>query len=196
MPAFIGDLSSPFAVLGAPKSFSLDEKALETRYYELSKRLHPDRFAAGGAAAKMKSHELSAALNKAYVALKQPESRLETLLRSAGALKDGERATSGQAQIPAELAEEYFEIQEAVMEDELKARELIMRFGATLDGKRQALTQEMFELASKTDWNDPSATAAKSAIDRIVELRRQRSYVKSMLDNLARLGSNPGAIHV
>lgn len=185
-PAFFGDLSSPFSVLGTAKSFSLDESAIEARYYELSKRLHPDRFVSAGTSTKMRSHELSAALNKAYFALRQPEHRLEALLKSAGAL---ERTTSVQAQIPSELAEEYFEIQEAVMEGDTRAKELLDRFATALEKKCGELTTQMHQLASKIDWNSTDAIAAKTSIDRIVELRGQRSYVKSMIENLERLAT-------
>lgn len=164
-------------------AFRIDEKALENAYYGLSKRLHPDRFAAGGTSVKMKSQEMAAALNQAYLSLRQPESRLETLLKGAGALKDGERSAS-QNQIPAELAEEYFELQEAVMEDAEKAAQLARSLRERLEIQKQELSAQMYGEAEKLDWSAP----AQAHLEKIVDLRRRRSYVRSMLENLERLG--------
>lgn len=156
---------------------------MEARYYDLSKRLHPDRFAAGGMAAKMKSQEMAAALNQSYLSLRQPESRLETLLKGAGALKEGER-TVGQNQIPAELAEEYFELQEAVMEDPEHAAAMARSLRERLENQKQELSTQVYAEAEKTNWSAP----ASGDIEKIVDLRRRRSYVRSMLENLERLG--------
>lgn len=190
-PHFYGNDASAFDIFGIPHSIKVDEKALEDRYYELSKQLHPDRFAAGGNAAKFKSQELSAVLNQAYLALKQVEPRLETLLREAGALKENERSAN-QSQIPAELAEEYFELQEAAMEDPDKAVGIARELRSRLEAQRQELTIQMLAVAEKTNW----PIAASGDIEKIVDLRRRRSYIRSMLENIDRLGEkfgvNPG----
>lgn len=131
----------------------------------------------------MKSQEMAAALNQAYLSLRQPESRLETLLKSAGALKEGERSAN-QDQIPAELAEEYFELQEAVMEDPEKAAALARSLRERLEIQKQELSTQMYGEAEKLDWSAPSG----ADVEKIVDLRRRRSYVRSMLENLERLG--------
>ena len=182
---------SAFAVFGLPRKFELDQSALETRYYELSKRLHPDRHTAGDAQARMKSQELSALLNQAYLGLRAPEARLETLLKEAGHLKETAQ-TAAKNQIPTELAEEYFEIQEAVMEGDERAPTLITHFRAILEQKKKALDGEMYEKARSVDWESPDSALMKSNIEKILELRREQSYVRSMLDNLEKLGATHG----
>ncbi|MBI3555909.1 MAG: hypothetical protein HY074_06585 [Deltaproteobacteria bacterium] len=185
---------SAFSVFGLSPKFELDQSALESRYYELSKQLHPDRHSAGDAAARMKSQQLSALLNRAYLGLRTPEARLETLLEEAGALKETGKPVPP-SQIPTDLAEEYFEIQEAVMEDDAKAVALVARFRATLELKKQQLTDEMFEMAKHVQWEAPNSGETSGKIEKILELRRQRSYVRSMLtnlDNLATVGATHG----
>lgn len=184
-PHFNGDLKSPFSVFGLSLTFTLDEKSLEANYYDLSKRLHPDRFAAGGMAAKMKSQELAAVLNQAYLSLRQPESRLEGLLRLSGALQENDRSTN---QIPTDLAEEYFELQEAVTENPEHAVNLARSLRERLESQKQELSSKMYAEASKIDWPQAAQGLKTSAVEKIAEIRRQRSYVRSMLDNLERLG--------
>jgi molecular chaperone HscB len=186
-PAFFGDASSPFTALGAPKRFDVDEKALEERYYGLSRLLHPDRFAASGRAALAGSMEFSAILNQAYQALRSPDERLESLLRDAGAIPKGDEARAGDSgRPPEELAEEFFEIQEAVMEDAPDARARLAGFREKIEDKSAALTREMYELARATYWEKPGA-AAEPQVRKIVERRRERSYLHSMLANLEKL---------
>lgn len=183
-PSFIGDSASPFEVFNIEKKFHQNESAISQRYYELSKLLHPDRYIAMDNVARIKIQQLSALLNQAYVALKSPESRLETLLKAVGALKDSERSVD-QKKIPSDLAEEYFEIQEASMEAAPNTKDLIAIFRTKLEAKKRLLTEEMQKLALTADWSNSAKT--QHEIDTIVDLRLQRSYLRSMLDNLERL---------
>lgn len=182
LPQFSGDLKSPFEILDVPRSFLLDEKELEQRYYELSKRIHPDRFSSAAltASARVKSQELSAALNQSYLALKSPEARLETLLKSIGALGEPARA---QGVVPAELAEHFFELQDlvmdAVMQDLEQALDLLDTFEDELRDKTKAAIDRMFALATEMNWMQPD----QAKVDEILELRRQRSYLRSMVEN-------------
>lgn len=186
-PHYFGNTASPFEILGAPKAFSLDEQALENRYYALSKRMHPDRFAARGAAVLAKSQELSAVLNQAYLMLKDPESRLETLLRGENLLIETRKSES---RIPAELAEEYFELQEAAMERSSGVKTLIEGFRKKLERQRQSLTESLHAEAARLQWTAPD----RASLDRLVELRERRSYIRSMLENMERFdGGHDGA---
>lgn len=180
-PRFCGDAWSPFDVFGIAPSFMLDEKDLDDRYYALSKRLHPDRFAAAGTAARLKSQELAAALNQAFLALRQPENRLEALLKRAGALSE---RSATQNQIPTDLAEEYFELQEAIAEDPSRAAALARGLRAKLESLRQKMTENLHAAAEKTNWSTP----APSDIETIVDLRHRRSYIRAMIENIVRLG--------
>ena len=74
----------PFAVLGLPRRFAMDLKQAEARHLELSKTLHPDRYA--GAAPNERKLALSRAVevNEAWRALRDPIKRAEAILTLAG----------------------------------------------------------------------------------------------------------------
>jgi molecular chaperone HscB len=187
-PEFSGDLRSPFEILGVPKTFHLETAALEARYYELSKRLHPDRFSSTGGPAKIKSQELSAALNQSYQSLHEPDQRLETLLRSTGAT---DRSGASKDQIPADLAEKFFNIQEEAMDAAAEGRSsegvtAVDGFVKELQAQNELLTHEMFGLAETVDWSQPDA-GKLPLVGKIVGLRQKRSYIRSMLQNLESL---------
>src|SRR4029079_10447293 len=73
-----------FAVLGVPRAYALDVSALEARYKELSRKLHPDRFARADPRAKRAALQRTVQLNEAWRALKDPVKRAEYLLELGG----------------------------------------------------------------------------------------------------------------
>lgn len=75
----------PFQTLGIEARFDLDASALAARHRELSRALHPDKYA--GAPAQERRMSLSRAIevNDAFRVLRDPVSRAEALLRKHGA---------------------------------------------------------------------------------------------------------------
>jgi molecular chaperone HscB len=79
----------PFATLGVARRFDLDLAALEKTHRELSRALHPDRFAQAGASERRAALEKAANVNEAWRTLREPIARAEALFRVAG-IKVGE----------------------------------------------------------------------------------------------------------
>ena len=74
----------PFERFDIPRRFDVDTDALEGRFFDLQRRLHPDRFAAAGTRALGLSQQQAAALNDAHEALRDPVRRAGVLLGLAG----------------------------------------------------------------------------------------------------------------
>ncbi|RMG11641.1 MAG: Fe-S protein assembly co-chaperone HscB [Planctomycetota bacterium] len=73
-----------FERFGIAPSMDLDLEALEARYLELSRKLHPDRVLGKSAATQARALALSSALNEAYQTLRDPRRRAEHLLAVHG----------------------------------------------------------------------------------------------------------------
>src|SRR6266404_8033454 len=73
-----------FSVFGLPRGYHLDVAALEARYRELTRKLHPDRFAKADPRERRASLGRSVQLNEAWRTLKDPIKRAEYLLRLLG----------------------------------------------------------------------------------------------------------------
>ncbi len=100
-----------FSCLGIPRRLNIDPNQLETKFYGLSRALHPDFFQTKSDAEQAISLGNSAMLNTAYRTLKDPIQRAEYLLRlEAGAAK--EIRTSP----PADLFEEILALRETLEE--------------------------------------------------------------------------------
>ena len=73
-----------FARLGVPAAFDIATLALDRRYFELQRRMHPDRFAARLPKEREYSLQHAANLNDALQTLKSPVRRAEYLLALKG----------------------------------------------------------------------------------------------------------------
>ena len=85
-PAVTADLLNAdfFSLLGLPKRFALDQAALDARFRELQREVHPDRFAAADDAARRASMMLATQINEGYQTLRSPLKRATYLLSLAG----------------------------------------------------------------------------------------------------------------
>jgi molecular chaperone HscB len=76
--------SSPFEVLGVPLLYALDEHELERRHRDLSRALHPDRYAGRPSSERREALSRAISVNEAFRQLRDPVSRAEALLAQLG----------------------------------------------------------------------------------------------------------------
>jgi molecular chaperone HscB len=112
-----------FAVLGSPRRFAVELPALEKRYKDLTKVLHPDRFARADQRARRASLARSVQLNEAWRTLKDPVRRAEYLLSLKGIEVGGEDGTirrdgdkKERLPVPQALLMEVMELREGLLE--------------------------------------------------------------------------------
>jgi molecular chaperone HscB len=136
-----------FQVLGVPAAFDVDLPALERRYKDLTKQLHPDRFAKADPQARRASLQRSVQLNQAWKTLRDSVRRAEYQLSLAGidvGTEEGtqRRGVDGVKQklpVPQALLLEILELRESLMEarqaeDDARVAEL----AAEVRGRKQA----------------------------------------------------------
>ena len=86
--------SSDFELFGVPARFAQDRAQLDARWKDLQREVHPDRFAAQGAAAQRVAMQWSARINEAYQRLKDPQRRAAYLCELNGAPIQAENNTA------------------------------------------------------------------------------------------------------
>jgi molecular chaperone HscB len=82
-----------FSLFGLPKRHALARAELDARRRDLQAQVHPDRFAADGAAAQRLAMQWAVRVNEAYQRLKDPISRAAYLCELRGQAVDAERNT-------------------------------------------------------------------------------------------------------
>src|SRR5258707_15655683 len=100
-----------FEFYGISESFNPDAAMLKKKFYELSKRYHPDFYANEDEAKQQEILELSTLNNKAYQVLGDPAKRTEYILKLHALLPEGDKYELA----PAFLME-MLDINEALME--------------------------------------------------------------------------------
>ncbi len=80
----VGRNEDHFSLLGLPREFALELAELERRFRDLSRQLHPDRFARAEPRERRLSLERATRLNDAYRALRDWRQRAAYLLKLAG----------------------------------------------------------------------------------------------------------------
>ena len=83
-----------FKLFGLDERFALEPARLDRRWRELQAEVHPDRFAAQGAAAQRVAMQWSVRVNEAYRRLKDPLRRAAYLCERRGVPIEAERNTA------------------------------------------------------------------------------------------------------
>jgi len=94
-----------FSLLGLPRQPSIDLARLESRYYKLMRKVHPDLHYKGSREEKDASLKNSALITTAYRTLKDPVERGRYWLEI-----NGEKLSQDNIQVPKDLAEKAFDI--------------------------------------------------------------------------------------
>jgi molecular chaperone HscB len=74
----------PFATLGLPRQYDVDLASVEKTHRELSRALHPDKYAGAGASERRDSLDRAVAVNEAFRIVRDPVRRAEALFTLAG----------------------------------------------------------------------------------------------------------------
>ena len=83
-----------FVLFGFERRFALDRAALDAQWHDLQAAVHPDRFAAEGAAAQRIAMQWAMRINEAYQRLKDPLKRAAYLCALRGAPVNAEHDTA------------------------------------------------------------------------------------------------------
>ncbi len=183
-----------FEVFGLPRRLRIDAAELQRRFYDLSRRHHPDFHQAAPAGEQARALEASARLNAAYRALRDPVARVDYLVR----LEEGRETKEGAAvkpKAPPELLEEMFEIQEALQAAQAGGLDADGR--EALAAQRGRLSSRLLEVESKLvgqlseAWDTAVPAERPRLITSFKDALATRAYLRTVIDDLgAALGES------
>lgn len=163
-----------FTLFGLPPRFALDRAALDQRWRQLQAEVHPDRFAADGAAAQRVAMQWAVRVNEAYQRLKEPLSRGAYLCELRGAAIDAERNTA----MPASFLMQQMAWREAL--DDAADIAAVERLDAEVLAAERAMQAELQRLLD--DAADAPAAAAE--VRALMFVRRFRADIERRLETL------------
>ncbi|RYE94761.1 MAG: Fe-S protein assembly co-chaperone HscB [Myxococcales bacterium] len=163
----------PFALLGVEPRFDLDLEALEQRYREVSRQVHPDRFARAGAAERRQALGRAVDVNAAWRTLRDPLGRASAVLARLGVAVD-ERQPASQAMLM-----DFLELREELA-DARHDEAAVRRLEATVREREAAASARLAAALDRLVGGHDRAALAAPALDALGELR----YVRRFLDEV------------
>jgi molecular chaperone HscB len=171
-----------FATMGLPTKLQIDLSRLEQLYYDLGRRIHPDRFATSPVKMRDASLHATAMLTRAYRTLRDPVSRGLYWLEL-----NGHKLGANNNQVPADLAEMVFEVQEELAE----LRQVRKRQGTTAltAGRGVAARQEEVKRAIAGLQEQLAANFARFDAQNENNGEELFNELKSILSEISYLGT-------
>lgn len=102
-----------FEIFGLPIQLKVDKTDLPKRFFELSRKFHPDFYANATPSEKEKALEITANLNKAFKTFQNEDETIKYVLQLKGLLEEEEKY-----QLPPGFLMEVLEINEKLMDAE------------------------------------------------------------------------------
>ena len=100
-----------FEIFGIPVQLMVDKHGLSKKYFELSRKFHPDFFARATPSEQLKALEITASLNKAFKTFQDPDETIRYVLQLKELLEEEEKY-----QLPPGFLMEVLEINEQLMD--------------------------------------------------------------------------------
>lgn len=167
-----------FSLYDLPISFYPDLTLVKKKYYELSKKYHPDFYINEPQEKQQEVLELSTLNNKAYQVLSDPQKRLHYILELEGLIYEGENYT-----LPQSFLMEMMDINEALMELQFNAGPEMME---NLKSDVAAIEKDLnTELQKLTDAFNVQVDAEKNkTLIGIKDLYYRRKYLDRIREGI------------
>jgi len=139
--------SNDFELFGLPMAFALDRGALDARWKDLQREVHPDRHTAADAQTQRQAMQWSVRINEAYQRLKDPLQRAAYLCELNGAPIQAENNTA----MPPAFLMQQMEWREAL--EEAGSAATVEDLADDVAGTRRRMLAELQQTADvQRDW--------------------------------------------
>ena len=169
-----------FEFYGLPLSFHPDQQLVRQKFYELSKKYHPDFYVNESEERQNEVLELSTLNNKAFQVLKDPTKTLSYLLQLKGMLPEGENYV-----LPQDFLMEMMGINEALMELEFDADDDKHQQVKTAIHQIETSLNEELELLT-LNFDSASADEQTDTLKNIKDLYYRGKYIARLKERVIR----------
>ena len=171
--------SDDFELFGLTRQFVQDRAAIDSRWKDLQREAHPDRFASQGAAAQRVAMQWSVRINEAYQRLKDPLKRAAYLCELQGVPVNAENNTA----MPAEFLMQQMAWREAL--DEAGSADDLDALGDEVRTMRSELLRRCEQLID-SEHDYPGAVAQVRALMFIERFTRDIEARFDQMDSASR----------
>jgi len=166
-----------FELFNIPISLRVDAAALKNRFYELSRKYHPDFVTNGTEEEQSEALEKSSLLNKAYKTFQRQDDTIKYVLQLKGLLEEEEKYELR----PAFLME-VMELNEGLMELEVDEDPAGL---ALLKEKAENLSKEMYEEVASIISNYREGITTTEELLQVKDYYYRKKYLNRILESIA-----------
>jgi molecular chaperone HscB len=166
-------------VLGLPSRYAVDLEVAEAAFKQLSRQVHPDRYAKADPRARKAALARTVQLNEAWKTIKDPVARAEHMLARAGVdIGRGDAAADGAKETREVMAPPAFLLEILELNDELMTAKLAgdtVKVAFLVEDMRGRLAESMRTIAAGLEGG--TAAELEAAGKAVVALRYQRRFL-------------------
>lgn len=168
-----------FSFFGLPIAFGLDTKLLKEKYYENTRKYHPDHFGQENESKQAEMLELTTQNNNAYKTLKKFSTRTHYILNLYGLVTEGDKHG-----LPPAFLGEMMDINEALMELEFEPDTTkIRQTEKEVEILEEQITQQLTSLGNSFDTTD-SEKEKTALLQHIKEAYHKSKYILRLKETL------------
>ncbi len=165
-----------FSLFQIPASLIVDAASIKKRFYELSRKYHPDFFGNSTKEDQEEALQQTALLNKAFKTLTNTDELLAYVLKENDLLLDNEKYM-----LPQDFLMEMIELNEKVMDAKMEDNLLVID-----ECKLLIITYQktIYEPVKTIFENTTTATFTQEALLQVKEYYFKKKYLQRILDGL------------
>jgi molecular chaperone HscB len=170
-----------YELYGLPVTFNPDPKIVKHKFYELSKKYHPDFFINDDEDKQDEVLELSTLNNKAFQVFRDPQRRIQYVLTLKGMLVEGENYA-----LPQSFLMEMMDVNEALMDLQMESDAAkLATITSEIDGIEKTLLDELSALTKAFDTQP--ASEQETTLKAIKDLYYRNKYLYRIRESLAKI---------
>jgi molecular chaperone HscB len=162
-----------FELFNIPVSLQVDIASIKSKFYELSRKYHPDFFSQATEAEQEEALEKSSLLNKAFKVFNNKEETLKYVLQLKGLLEDEEKY-----KLPSAFLMEMMELNEALMDAKMEADEPTI---SNLKSHISSLENQLYENIESIIENFKDGVSTQEELLQVKDYYFKKKYLARIL---------------
>lgn len=163
-----------FELFEIPVQLKVDKNSVLARFFELSRKYHPDYFVNEGPTAQAEALEKSALLNKAFKTFQNPDETIKYVLQLKDLLEEEEKY-----ELPADFLMEVLEINEQLMDADDQV------IASNMRSRIQNLQTEIYEPVKEIVEYYKEGITTKKELLQVKEYYYKKKYLQRIQQQLA-----------
>ncbi|MFC4230957.1 Fe-S protein assembly co-chaperone HscB [Parasediminibacterium paludis] len=165
-----------FELFDIPVSLQVDAAVVKAKFYELSRKYHPDFFSQATEAEQEEALEKSSLLNKAFKVFTNKDETLKYVLQLKGLIEDEEKY-----QLSPDFLMEMMELNEALMDAKMESDEAAI---ANLKSQISNLEIQLYDSIRSIIENYKDGVSTQEALLQVKDYYFKKKYLSRILASL------------